>query len=140
MNIGLPGTGIGGLFYLMAALMMPLVELRLTLIGRSSLRRWRFVGLQWSIALAIVLSIWGTFEILAYIFPYFIIYSQAVPASGDSIAEIRYQLGRVFRVAPILIALPTLITMLLSVETLRFAVRRKLPHISDDREVVHGME
>jgi hypothetical protein len=79
MNIGLPGTGIGGLFYLITALMMPLFELRLTLMGRSNLRRWRMVGLQWVIAAAILVSIWGTFELLAYIFPYFTIHSQAVP-------------------------------------------------------------
>jgi hypothetical protein len=112
---------------------MPLVQclndfsIRLTLIGRSSLRRWRIVGLQWGIAVAILLSIWGTFELLAYILPYSIIHSQAVPFSRGGIAEVRYQVSWIFRVAPILISLPTLMAVLLSVEVLRLVVQRKSP-------------
>ena len=53
-NAGLPGTGLGGLFYIALALWMPVAELYQTLRGRSSLARWRLVGTQFAIACGIV--------------------------------------------------------------------------------------
>jgi hypothetical protein len=44
MNAGLPGTGIGGVFYLVSALFMPFFELFKTLRGESNLERWRDVA------------------------------------------------------------------------------------------------
>lgn len=62
MNAGLPGTGLGGLFYLVLALLMPVRELYLTARGRSSRQRWRLVLQQLLIAAAILtaLGITGT--------------------------------------------------------------------------------
>ncbi len=57
MNAGLPGTGIGGLFYVVLALLMPVRELYLTARGRSSRERWRLALQQASIALGIVASL-----------------------------------------------------------------------------------
>lgn len=57
MNAGLPGTGIGGLFYILLALVMPLRELYLTARGRSSRERWRLVLQQLLIACGIVGSL-----------------------------------------------------------------------------------
>ena len=54
MTAGLPGTGLGGLFYLVLSLLMPLFELYLTARGRSSRARWRFVLTQLAIALGII--------------------------------------------------------------------------------------
>ncbi len=63
MNAGLPGTGLGGIFYLVLALMMPVRELYLTARGRSSRERWRLVLRQLAMALGIVatvvLTVWG---------------------------------------------------------------------------------
>ena len=50
MTVGLPGAGIGGLFYLLAGLLMPVREAWLTMTGRSTRRRWRTVLQQFSIA------------------------------------------------------------------------------------------
>jgi hypothetical protein len=60
MNAGLPGTGIGGLFYVVLALLMPLRELYLTARGRSSPERWRLVLQQTLIACGIVASLAAT--------------------------------------------------------------------------------
>ena len=49
MTVGLPGAGIGGLFYLLAGLLMPVREAWLTVTGRSSRARWRVVLHQFSI-------------------------------------------------------------------------------------------
>lgn len=53
-NAGLPGTGLGGLFYLLLALWMPVAELHRTLQGRSSPARWRRVGVQFAMACGII--------------------------------------------------------------------------------------
>jgi hypothetical protein len=54
MTAGLPGVGIGGLFYLISALLMPLVEVVRTLQGRSSRERWHVVGRQFAMAVFMV--------------------------------------------------------------------------------------
>lgn len=54
MTVGLPGAGIGGLFYLLAGLLMPVREAWLTVTGRSTRRRWRTVLHQFSISGGIV--------------------------------------------------------------------------------------
>jgi hypothetical protein len=59
-NAGLPGTGLGGLFYVLLAFWMPLAELPRTLRGDSSLVRWRQIGTQVALACGIVASVAGT--------------------------------------------------------------------------------
>lgn len=54
MNAGLPGTGLGGLFYLLLALAMPVIELVRTLRGDRSPERWRLALTQSGIALGII--------------------------------------------------------------------------------------
>ncbi len=50
MNAGLPGVGIAGLFFVLSALVMPLLELARTAAGRSSVERWRGVAHDWLLA------------------------------------------------------------------------------------------
>ncbi|MGH7731754.1 MAG: hypothetical protein ACRENJ_10960 [Candidatus Eiseniibacteriota bacterium] len=47
MIVGLPGTGIGGLFYLVAALLMPVSECGRWLRHRSSPARWKLIAQTW---------------------------------------------------------------------------------------------
>lgn len=56
-NAGLPGTGLGGLFYLLLAFWMPLAELPRTLRGESSRERWRRIGTQVALAGGIVAAL-----------------------------------------------------------------------------------
>lgn len=60
MVVGLPGTGIGGLFYLFMTLWMPVHELWRLLRGRSSVERWRFIALNWMIVGGILSCLWLT--------------------------------------------------------------------------------
>lgn len=53
MNIGLPGTGLGGLFYLVAALLMPLVALYRA--ARGGPPRWGLALRQAAYAIIILL-------------------------------------------------------------------------------------
>jgi hypothetical protein len=65
MKVGLPGVGIGGVFYVLLVAMMPLRELQLTWQGKSSRRRWRLVALQTSLAAAIILALGAEWWALA---------------------------------------------------------------------------
>jgi hypothetical protein len=57
MFAGLPGIGVGTLFYVVAALWMPLRECPRLLTGTSSLARWRVIGVQFCFALSIIASV-----------------------------------------------------------------------------------
>ena len=60
MNPGLPGTGIGGLFYVIVALMMPICELRRRLQSGEPVRA-ALVAKQFAIALGVVAAMTGCF-------------------------------------------------------------------------------
>jgi hypothetical protein len=57
MSAGLPGLGLGGLFFIFSALLAPFPELWRTLRGRSDLASWRAIGRQLAQALAMVAAI-----------------------------------------------------------------------------------
>jgi hypothetical protein len=60
MNAGLPGTGIGGLFYLLSALWAPVDALGRMARGRGDEVRWGLVLRQTTIALSIIGALWAT--------------------------------------------------------------------------------
>ncbi|MGN6587847.1 MAG: hypothetical protein ACTHKT_10330 [Solirubrobacterales bacterium] len=57
MSAGLPGLGLGGLFFILSALLAPFPELWRTLRGRSDLATWRAIGRQLAQALAMIAAI-----------------------------------------------------------------------------------
>ncbi len=57
MAAGLPGTGIGGLFFILSALFMIVVETERTVRGKSSLARWRLVSGHAAVASAMVAAV-----------------------------------------------------------------------------------
>lgn len=63
MVVGVPGTGIGGLFYLLMACSMPFVEAWKWVRGERSERRWSFIFAQ----LGLVGSIVGAMTLQGYI-------------------------------------------------------------------------
>jgi hypothetical protein len=54
MSAGLPGCGLGGLFFVVCALLAPIREVARTLRGRSSLEAWAQTTRQFAIALTMV--------------------------------------------------------------------------------------
>ena len=58
MTVGLPGTGIGGLFYLLLVLVMPLREAFRILRGRGDIRRWQTIGRALALAAGILAALW----------------------------------------------------------------------------------
>ena len=69
MNIGLPTTGLGGIFYMLCGLGMPLVEIIRTFFGKSSLAKWRVVLTQTGITVGILCMTGLTSMALHYAFP-----------------------------------------------------------------------
>lgn len=59
MFAGLPGVGLGGLFYVLLVCWMPVRELWRLARGRSSLARWAFVGGQVGLVAGIVAALWA---------------------------------------------------------------------------------
>lgn len=57
MSAGLPGLGLGGLFFILSALAGPLVEAGRTVRGRSSAAAWRQVGRQFAIAVVMIVTV-----------------------------------------------------------------------------------
>lgn len=57
MSAGLPGLGLGGLFFVISALLAPLLELRRMAQGRSSAEAWRQVGRQFAMAASMIVAV-----------------------------------------------------------------------------------
>lgn len=103
-NAGLPGTGIGGFFYILLAIIMPFCELYLSLLGRSSWVRWKLVLKQLFIAGGILAGIEGTAWAISRLF-YF-------PSATTEILETDITISNMFIAAPIIISLTTLTLVL----------------------------
>ena len=110
MNVGLPGTGIGGLFYLATALLMPVFEMLQTLRGRSTLKRWRLVLSQSGLAVSILGGLWVTSRCLR----------RAVTAAPHPMmVSASRHADKVFGVTPTAVTVWMLVALLASVEMLR---------------------
>jgi hypothetical protein len=120
VNVGLPGTGLAGLFYLLAALFMPLWQLLRALRGRSRPGEWRIVWQQAGIALGILLALSATGWLLGLL-----LVGTVGPASSGGTGDqaLRQRVANMLGAAPPLLALITLITVLLAVEILGAIMR-----------------
>ncbi len=115
MPAGLPGTGIGGMFYLISALATPLWEAYLRVRGRRS-RGWRLAVTQTALAGAILAGLWATGWLLGL----------ALSASRRLLpAAITPHPGNLLPAVALLISAGTLAVVLLGVELLRLWVRRR---------------
>jgi len=124
MTAGLPGTGIGGVFYLLSALVMPFAELVKTLRGQSSWSRWILVFRQLAMAGGIVAGMWLLGAVLGLLL-------QARPdveVARMVNAEVAGQLGRVARVnlfpmASVMMSMLTLTIIIATTNVLRMFYR-----------------
>jgi len=60
VTAGLPGTGIGGLFYLISALLMPFREAFRAIVGRGDRARGQVALQQGGLAISILGAVWIT--------------------------------------------------------------------------------
>lgn len=74
MTAGLPGIGIGGLYYLLLVLLMPLRELFLFFRGQSSWPRWRVIALLILIVSGMVAALRAQVWFISWVFSQFEMY------------------------------------------------------------------
>lgn len=71
MIAGLPGTGIGGIFYLLLAAFMPIREFFRLMQKQTILRRWCFITLQMGFVFGIIslmwAEMWGLHQIIVWL-------------------------------------------------------------------------
>jgi|688.fasta_scaffold69337_2 hypothetical protein len=120
MIAGIPGTGIGGIYYILLALLMPVHEACLTVTGYSKGRRWGLVGLQLVHALGILSSVYGMGWLLAKGVNA-LRFTLLTPQSASCV-----QLTNVVAATSAYMAILTLGVVLLVVYTLRLFVRAPL--------------
>ena len=122
MTAGVPGIALAGIFYLLCALTMPVVEVVRTLRGTSSLARWSVVWRQASLALVMIAGIQVMFRTLNALI-------SGSPTQPAGLAE-----PALARVAPFAGSRPFLATAaiflvtLTLVELARFVVPSRAPH------------
>ena len=117
MTVGLPGVGIGGIFYLVSALTMPVRELVRTFRRESSAARWRFVMTQWTLAVGILIAMWLTGKSIGMLVT---AVGSRVPSSGFT----RHVASRnVLQVSALALSLGTLTLVWVGVHGLRVLVR-----------------
>jgi tetratricopeptide (TPR) repeat protein len=118
MTVGVPGTGIGGMFYLASALAMPLRQAYRWLRRRPSSGGWRVVAGQTAMAGAILAAIWVAGWLVGI----------AITASARVIRPPHLLAGAhpgsVLRTAALVLSAATLAAVLLGVELLRLWVHR----------------
>jgi hypothetical protein len=128
MFAGLPGIGVGTLFYILTALWMPFRELGMLVTGRSSVARWRLVGTQVIYACSVILSIMVADRVLLWVM------GGMTPGSFSPALLLHRELGshapHSIMAAPIMASILLLGGVLLVVE-----LSRVYHHVMDDDRV-----
>jgi len=122
MTAGIPGTGLGGLFYFLLIVLMPFREFVLTLRRRSSLARWGRVGSHLLILVAMLSILWGEAWLLDRVL--------AVFRGDDSQHPVREMFLKTGQVAAIT-SVVVLTTLLVGVAVLRFTPLARAPRRTD---------
>ena len=111
MTAGLPGTGIGGLFYLISALLMPFREAFRALIGRGDRARGQVAVQQGGLALTILGAVWLTGLVLGMLH----IGTRLVHHATVAGIHVLY-------ITPVIVAFATLSGVLVAVEAARIVL------------------
>ncbi len=111
MTAGLPGTGIGGLFYLISALLMPFREAFRALVGRGDRARGQIALQQGGLAVTIVGAVWLTGIVMGILH----IGNRLVHHAAVAGIHVLY-------ITPVLVAFATLGGVLIAVEAARIVM------------------
>jgi hypothetical protein len=113
MTAGLPGVGIGGMFYLVSAVLMPFRSLWNAVQGREA--RWALALRQASIAAATIGVLWATGWGVGWLIAMF------TPATAAAVhgAGTHIVVQNAMRTAALLGSIGTLLVVLASVQVMR---------------------
>ena len=124
MTAGIPGAGIGGLFYILSALWMPFRESWAFLHGQSTPQRRALVARQVALAVGIVVSMGGAAWLIE------------TGAAMSPLSQNAQELPRILTYSALLIGLGTLITVCLSVHAVRVFVAKTPPDRTADAQEI----
>ncbi len=121
MFAGLPGIGVGTLFYVLMAVWMPFREMPRVFAGKSSLAQWQLIARQLFYAAGIVATVMFAERLLMWILGQ----SKVAPFSPAAYlhGELGARAGDSLLAAPIAASLLLLAGVLLFVEVLRVVVK-----------------
>jgi hypothetical protein len=118
MTAGVPGTGIGGLFYLTAALALPL---RAAVLRTRGIRvAWPTIFRQLRLAIGVSLSLWAMGWFIGFALGPVVATAQGIGPHGGPV-QAEYQ--SVLRWAALFVGYATLVVVLLFVQIARLVVR-----------------
>lgn len=118
MIAGMPGTGIGGLLYLIIAIQMHIEEFYFTLIRKNSLKRLPVVKHHLFITAGIIIGMFATGWFIALTIPVVISQNLSVPINFNI-------KNNVIQINPFIFSLATLIGVYIGVHVLRIIVRQR---------------
>ncbi len=118
MTPGIPGTGIGGLFYLLSTVALPLREAYRRLRNGAPAARWRVIALQQLLAGGILAGMWTTGWLLGVLF--------STARAHIMIAGTATASHNVWRTATFALSLATLTMVVCTVELLGLWHRRRI--------------
>ena len=145
MFAGLPGIGVGTLFYVLIALWMPIREIAFVVRGTSTWARWRLIATQLVFASGIVASVAAADQLLLWML------GGGTPRAVGPARWINQELGvqapDSVLAAPIMASLLLLGAVLLAVQLARLVaglparlISPKLTLDHDERPVLDGNE
>src|SRR5687768_658213 len=120
MTAGLPGVGIGGMFYLASALLMPFRSLVAMFTGRET--RWPVALRHALIAAAILAAVWATGWAIGWLIAAF----SLAPVAGAMPGTMATPVRNVVRTSALLGSLGSLTLVLAAVQTLRLLLPPRL--------------
>lgn len=126
MTAGLPGAGIGGLFYLASTILLPVRTLVRRLRGQEEAVPWRAQAHSVLIALGIIGGLWLSGRILGLMVPDELLARSPVAGVGSASAN------SILSMATLGVAIGTLVLVVLAVEVARVVHVRSVLR-DDDR-------
>jgi len=115
MNIGLPGAGIGGLYYLCCTAIMPVKELFLTITKPEHKFRYRHVAMQVGISIGIIAGFFLVYQLIDKCLGF-----NALPS-----VEAGEEVFLFYSLLPIIVSLSLLMVILVIVEIAALFVKKK---------------
>jgi hypothetical protein len=119
MTAGLPGAGIGGLFYLASALLMPVREAVGFVRDPLAPRRWGVALRQAALAGGIIAALWATGWLLGLVLP-----TTTVIGDGGAAGAAHHVTRNAVKTGTILFSFGTLALVLVLVQVGRLVARR----------------
>ena len=123
MNAGLPGTGLGGVFYVVGAICMPFHALYNQARGRRT-APWGVILQQAGIAVGVIAALWLTGWALGYLIALRPVPMSAELAGGPTMPR---AVSSVIHWASVLGTIGVLALLMAFVQLLRLTVRRPIP-------------